>query len=214
MPLWHGVLPYGALMQHDRGNITEHGGWVTTRQAARALNVMPRQVRNYIAAGDLEGRKEGNGVTERWLVSISSVEALRQKRHSEDKLPRQYRDVSGDAEDTGQSVGNTAELIRELAARLEDAQYELGRAESRLELTSQAESTLREDLARERKRAEAERERAERLEAELREAQKQPTELREAPETVSEDTEKVDAPPEQQESTEHRSWWRRFFGIE
>jgi hypothetical protein len=214
MPLRHGVLPYGALMQHDRGNITEHGGWVTTRQAARALNVMPRQVRNYIAAGDLEGRKEGNGVTERWLVSISSVEALRQKRHSEDKLPRQYRDVSGDAEDTGQSVGNTAELIRELAARLEDAQYELGRAESRLELTSQAESTLREDLARERKRAEAERERAERLEAELREAQKQPTELREAPETVSEDTEKVDAPPEQQESTEHRSWWRRFFGIE
>ena len=214
MPLRHGVLPYGALMQHDRGNITEHGGWVTTRQAARALNVMPRQVRNYIAAGDLEGRKEGNGVTERWLVSISSVEALRQKRHSEDKLPRQYRDVSGDAEDTGQSVGNTAELIRELAARLEDAQYELGRAESRLELTSQAESTLREDLARERKRAEAERERADRLEAELREAQKQPTELREAPETVSEDTEKVDAPPEQQESTEHRSWWRRFFGIE
>ena len=214
MPLRHGVLPYGALMQHDRGNITEHGGWVTTRQAARALNVMPRQVRNYIAAGDLEGRKEGNGVTERWLVSISSVEALRQKRHSEDKLPRQYRDVSGDAEDTGQSVGNTAELIRELAARLEDAQYELGRAESRLELTSQAESTLREDLARERKRAEAERERANRLEAELREVQKQPTELREAPETVSEDTEKVDAPPEQQESTEHRSWWRRFFGIE
>jgi methyl-accepting chemotaxis protein len=214
MPLRHGVLPYGALMQHDRGNITEHGGWVTTRQAARALNVMPRQVRNYIAAGDLEGRKEGNGVTERWLVSISSVEALRQKRHSEDKLPRQYRDVSGDAEDTGQSVGNTAELIRELAARLEDAQYELGRAESRLELTSQAESTLREDLARERKRAEAERERADRLEAELREAQKQPTELREAPETVSEDTEKVDAPPEQQEPTEHRSWWRRFFGIE
>src|ERR671910_1608116 len=116
MPLRHGVLPYGALMQHDRGNITEHGGWVTTRQAARALNVMPRQVRNYIAAGDLEGRKEGNGVTERWLVSISSVEALRQKRHSEDKLTRQYRDVSGDAEDTGQSVGNTAELIRELAA--------------------------------------------------------------------------------------------------
>lgn len=214
MLLRHAVLPYGALMQHDRGNITEHGGWITTRQAARALNVMPRQVRNYIAAGDLEGRKEGKGVTERWLVSISSVEALRQKRHSEDKLPRQYRDVSGGAEDTGQSVGNTAELIRELAARLEDAQYELGRAESRLELTSQAESTLREDLARERKRAEAERERANRLEAELREAQKQPTELREAPETVSEDTEKVDAPPEQQEPTERRSWWRRFFGIE
>src|SRR5918995_6596272 len=98
MPLRHGVLPYGALMQHDRGNITEHGGWVTTRQAARALNVIPRQVRNYIAAGDLEGRKVGKGVNERWLVSTFSVETLRQKRHSEGKLTAQYRGVAGDAE--------------------------------------------------------------------------------------------------------------------
>src|ERR671916_188814 len=185
MPQRHDVLPYGALMQQDRGNITGNGGWVTTRQAARALNVMPRQVRNYIAAGDLEGRKEGKGVTERWLVSISSVEALRQKRHSEDKLPGKYRDVTGDAEYTGQSAGNTAELIRELAARLEDAQYELGRAESRLELTSQAESTLREDLARDRERAEAERERADRLEAELREVRKPPSEPQDVSKTVS-----------------------------
>ncbi len=66
-------------MQHYGGNVTGNGGWVTTRQAARALGVIPRQVRNYIAAGDLEGRKEGKGVNERWLVSISSVDALRQK---------------------------------------------------------------------------------------------------------------------------------------
>jgi hypothetical protein len=44
-------------MQHYGGDGTETRGWVTTRQAARALNVIPRQVRNYIAAGDLEGRK-------------------------------------------------------------------------------------------------------------------------------------------------------------
>ncbi len=214
MPQRHDVLPYGALMQHDRGNVTGNGGWVTTRQAARALNVMPRQVRNYIAAGDLEGRKEGKGVTERWLVSISSVESLRQKRHSEDKLPGQYREVAGDAEDTGQSAGNTAELIRELAARLEDAQYELGRAESRLELTSQAESTLREDLARERERAEAERERADRLEAELREVRKPPSEPQDVSKTVSKDVSGGDEVPPPNTEEPRASWWKRFFGFD
>ena len=152
-------------MQHDRGNVTENGGWVTTRQAARALGVIPRQVRNYIAAGELEGRKEGKGVNERWLVTISSVETLRQKRHSEGRMPGQFRDVAGDMAEAGQSTGETAALIRELAARLEDVQYEFGRAEARLELTGQAESTLREALERER-------ERADRLEAELRESRR------------------------------------------
>jgi len=69
--------------------------------------VIPRQVRNYIAAGDLESRKEGKGVKERWIVSISSVETLRQKRHSEGKIPGQYRDVAGGAEDVGQGAGKT-----------------------------------------------------------------------------------------------------------
>ena len=211
----HDVLTYEALMQHDRGNVAGNGGWVTTRQAARALSVMPRQVRNYIAAGDLEGRKEGKGVTERWLVSISSVEALRQKRHSEDRLTGQYHDVAGAAEDTGQSAGNTAELVRELAARLEDAQYELGRAESRLELTSQAESTLREDLARERERAEAERERADRLEAELREVRKSPSEPQDVSKTVSKDVVSGgdEVPPSDTEEP-RGSWWKRFFGFD
>ena len=208
MPQRHGVLPYGALMQHDRGNIAGNGGWVTTRQAARALNVMPRQVRNYIAAGDLEGRKEGKGVTERWVVSISSVETLRQKRHSEGKLPGQYRDVADEAEDTGQSTGNAAALIRELAERLEDAQYELGRAEAQLELTAQAESTLQEALERER-------ERADRLEAELREARNPPSPgPRDAPETASAAPGRGGTSQEDIVTQEKPSWWRRFFGFE
>jgi hypothetical protein len=50
-------------------------------------------------------------------------------------------------------------------------QRELGRLEGRLELTEQADSTstLREQLERERQRADQERERAQRLEAELAE---------------------------------------------
>lgn len=194
-------------MQHDRGKVTGNGGWVTTRQAARALGVIPRQVRNYIAAGDLEGRKEGKGVTERWLVSISSVEALRHKRHSEGKIPGQYRDVAEAAEEAGQGTGEAAELVRELAARLEDVQYELGRAEARLEITAHAESTLQEALERER-------ERADRMEAELREVRKQPPAPQEAPETASEGTDRGAVPPEPQEASQRRSWWRRFFGFE
>jgi TolA-binding protein len=51
----------------------------------------------------------------------------------------------------------------ELRERIEDLQRELGRMEGRLEITEVAESTLREQLTRER-------ERADRLEEELREA--------------------------------------------
>jgi hypothetical protein len=191
-------------MQHHGGNVTEKGGWVTTRQAARALGVIPRQVRNYIAAGDLEGRKEGKGVKERWIVSISSVETLRQKRQYEGKIPGQYRDVAGNAEDVRQGAGENAALIRGLAARLEDVQYELGRAEARLELTAQAESTLREALERER-------ERADRLEAELREVRKPTPEPQDSTETVSEGTYRGERPAEPQESAQRRSWLYGFF---
>jgi hypothetical protein len=37
---------------------------------------------------------------------------------------------------------------------------------------------------------------------------------REGPVTVTEDTDKSSAPPEQQEPSQRRSWWRAFFGLE
>jgi chromosome segregation ATPase len=221
------------------GNLSS-GGWVTTRQAARALGVIPRQVRNYIAAGDLEGNKEGIGTNERWLISISSLEALRQKRQSEGKMPGKYHEDAAQGEEPRHTAEVNAELIRELAAKLEDAQYELGRAEARLELTSQTESTLRaererllEDLARER-------ERADRLEAELRDIRKPSPDTQEIREPVSsEEPHSTHAPqspdrhfersesekytrygtsPQEAEDSLHRrserSWWRRFFGLE
>jgi hypothetical protein len=50
--------------------------------------------------------------------------------------------------------------------------YELGLSRGRLELTEKAESTLREQLERERERADKERERAEQLQAELDDARR------------------------------------------
>jgi hypothetical protein len=194
-------------MQRQGHNDIGDEGWATTRQAARVLNVIPRQVRNYIAAGHLEGRKEEKGVNERWLVSISSVETLRQKRHSEGKYSVQDRDVAGEAEDTGRSAEGNVALIRELAKRLEDVQYELGRTEARLELLTQAESTLQEALERER-------ERADRLEVELREVRKlQSTEPRDISNTASETVADRDGDlsRESQQGKQQRLGLYRFF---
>ncbi len=105
--------------------------------------------------------------------------------------------------------------MRDLAADLAEARYRLGRAESRIELTAQTESTLREALERER-------ERADRLEAELREHRGvRPESTRDEPhvhETVSETPEGTETPSDRGEpeaSIQRRSsWWRRFFGFE
>ena len=206
-------MPYPAVMtQQYPGNGQNRGGWVTTRQAAAALRLQPRQIRNLIAAGDLEANTEGEGVNRRYLVSIASVESLRSKRHEEGRLPGQDRDVAEGAVSSGQSEADATALARELAAELGEIRYELGRAEARLELTAQAESTVREALERERERADLERERADRLESELlamrRESSGQPA----AFETTSEDAGKGgDVPLDPQEPPRRRSWLYRFF---
>jgi DNA-binding transcriptional MerR regulator len=141
----------------DRG-YRGQGGWVTTRVAAKALGVKPRQVRNYIAEGELEYRTEGNGVNKTYFVSINSVNELREKRNSAGIKPRKDREVSSGALD----ATATAEMLEGFSARLEARAMEIGELKARLELTSQTESTLREQLQRER-------ERAERLEGQLEE---------------------------------------------
>jgi hypothetical protein len=139
-------------------------------------------------------------------VSISSVEDLRQKRHSEGKFPVQFRDVTDDVAASGQGTDENLALVRELVARLEDVQYELGRVEARLELTAYAESALQEALERER-------ERADRLEAELQVfRQPQIAQPQDTPGMASEGiAEEGGVPRELQEGLPQRSWLYRFF---
>ena len=92
---------------------------------------------------------------------MSSLEALRDKRQSEGKLPLNRRSTTED-EDVGADLG---QWVRELTARLETRAAENAELRTRLELTEKADSTLREQLDRER-------ERADRLEEELREARR------------------------------------------
>lgn len=148
-------------MGHTRGNDPGNHGWVTTSVAAAALGIKPRQCRNLIQEGELEARLEGEGRDKRYFVSVSSLEALRDKRQSEGKLPLNRRSTTED-EDVGADLG---QWVRELTARLETRAAENAELRTRLELTENADSTLREQLDRER-------ERADRLEEELREARR------------------------------------------
>jgi hypothetical protein len=148
-------------MGHTRSNDSGNHGWVSTSVAAAALGIKPRQCRNLIQEGELEARLEGEGRDKRYFVSVSSLEALRDKRQSEGKLPLNRRGTT-ENEDIGADLG---QWVRELTARLETRAAENAELRTRLELTEKADSTLREQLDRER-------ERADRLEEELREARR------------------------------------------
>lgn len=150
-------------MGHTRGNDSGIHGWVTTSVAAAALGIKPRQCRNLIQEGELEAKLEGKGRDKRYLVSVSSLEALRDKRQSEGKLPLNRRATAED-EDIGAELG---QWMRELTARLETRAAENAELRTRLELTEKADSTLREQLERERERADRLEERAEKLRGEL-----------------------------------------------
>jgi chromosome segregation ATPase len=196
--------------------------------AAEALGVAPRTVRAYIERGDLVARSEGEGIQKAYLVSIDSVYALRDSRGSSARKSRTSRpdarersarntDLAGarggsrgDARSV--SAEDLADIIRDLAAEAARMSAEAAEFRTRLELTANAESTLREQLERER-------ERADRLEAELaslRETRERVSEPRNAPKTASEG-EAREMSPEPQEPAERHSrvpWWRRFFGFE
>jgi hypothetical protein len=188
-------------------------GWVTTDVAAKALGVSPRTVRRYIDRGDLAGRAEEQGITKAWLVSIDSLQALRDRRG----VPGHDR---GDSSGVSAGADSLAEVLERMSARLEARTAEAADARARLELTERAESTLREERDRVRQELGAERERrelAERERDELAAKLAALQEQRDVPRTAAEEPEGTDAPDAgeaPQEAAEPRSsWWRRWFGF-
>jgi hypothetical protein len=63
---------------------------------AKAFEVKPRQIRNYIAKGELEYRADGDGVDRTHFVSTNSVNELREKPNSASIKTRKDREVSPD----------------------------------------------------------------------------------------------------------------------
>src|SRR5215213_5543750 len=90
----------------------EMSGWVHTNVAAEALGVSSRSVRNYILNGDLVARKEKEGINERYVVSVDSLYALRDRRKQQGKLQGSVRRTSRQSES---STEGSAELVRETA---------------------------------------------------------------------------------------------------
>lgn len=113
--------------------------YYTTGEAARILRITESRVRQMLSSGELEGARDP--ITERWRIPQHAVHARLEKRRPVEP-PR------------------TAADAREWVDRIAELERELGRLEGRLELTEVAESTLRDQLERER-------ERADRLEREL-----------------------------------------------
>jgi chromosome segregation ATPase len=123
----------------------------TTQEAARILETTERTIRRRLERGELEGRRDPT--SGRWWVSARAVtDAM------EDQPPKGSASL--------EPPDATSEVAY-LRARIEGLQRQLGRLEGHLELAQQTESTLREDLERERRQRleEVQRERDERLEA-------------------------------------------------
>jgi hypothetical protein len=208
----------GQTLRTAAGETTEGSGWVTTDVAAAALGVSPRTVRRYIDRGDLAGHVEEEGIKKAWLVSIDSLQMLRDRRG----FAGHNREESAEVTVVADSL---AEVVDRMSDRLEARTAEAADARARLELTERAESTLREEHDRVREELGAERVRREQAERErdelagelaaLQEARD--AQARDAPQAVAEEPEGVDTPissPAPQEAAESRSWWRRFFGFE
>jgi hypothetical protein len=119
----------------------------TAQEAARILRTTERTVRRRLERGDLEGTRDPT--TGRWRVAARSITAA-----MPDRPPK-----------ASQQPPEASESVREYQERVEALQRELGRLEGQRELQEVAESTLREQLQRER-------ERADRLEEELRDARR------------------------------------------
>src|SRR5687768_7704756 len=84
----------GMNERKNGGNNEGTSGWVNTDVAAEALGVSSRSVRNYILNGYLAARKEKEGINERYVVSVDSLYALRDRRKQEGKMQGKLRRAS------------------------------------------------------------------------------------------------------------------------
>jgi hypothetical protein len=212
-------IPHGQS-RPEFADLSGESGWITTEVAARALRVSPRTIRRYIEQGRLEAKPQGEGVRREWLVSVDSLHALRASRTFEEPSPDVGR--ANDVVAAAATAANIADVLREMAARLERRAEEAAELRVRLELTEQAQSTLYEERRQaldeledaRRRLEEIERERDE-LRQELEALKESHEEALESPESPAPSDTPTDAGAEAQEATERpeqRSWWRRMFG--
>jgi len=199
----------------ERGEGLAGSGWTTTKQAAKVLGVSRRSVQGYVRRGLLEAREEGEGVNKRFIVSIDSLNALRERRSGEAIAAEEFAGASAESEEAANLVANADEGLRHVVDRLEARTAEATELRVRLEITEKAESTVRSELAEERRRREAAERERENLRRELQALQ----EARESPVSPGPTEETpTPAPGGAQAATQRpqggnlRGWRRRIFG--
>lgn len=208
----------------DLADPSAESGWITTEVAAKAVRVSPRTIRRYIDQGKLEAKQQGEGVRSEWLVSVDSLHALRASRTFEDTGPRIPRiDRVGNADDPAATpTDSIADVLREMAARLERRAEEAAELRVRLELTERAQSTLEDERRRALEELAEARRRQEEIERERDELRRELDALKEGGEDAPEAAEPgsgTPAPPDpgreaQEPAEDRRGWFKRFFGFD
>jgi hypothetical protein len=186
-------------------------GWTTTKQAAKVLGVSRRSVQGYVRRGLLEAREEGEGVTKRFIVSIDSLNALRERRSDEALAAEEFAGDSAEAEEAANLAANTGEGLRHVVERLEARTVEATELRVRLEITERAESTVRAELADERRRREAAERRGEDLQREL-EALREARELPASPAPAETPGPAPGGAQAGAEAPQSKRWWQRLIG--
>jgi chromosome segregation ATPase len=211
----------GMNERNNEGRGEGSSGWVNTDVAAEALGVSSRSVRNYILDGALVARKEKEGINERYVVSVDSLHALRDQRKQEGKLQTRRRRTSRQSEATEEGaaevVRKTAvDMLRETLTSLEVHMAQNADLRVRLELTERAESTLREELERERQERVEAQGRAGSLEQERSETQQRVTQLTQEHDQLEEEHSRLQSEAErlreELEAERSKGFWARLFG--
>lgn len=229
--------PNGEIADESGENFGEGSGWTTTKQAAKVLGVSRRMVQEYVRRGELEAFVEGQGVNKTYYVSIDSLNSLRERRRREAGSAPNVADISSSIDNLANQREGVGEVLFQTIKRLETRAAEAADLRARLELSTQAESTLREALERERSRADRAEEELGELRRRLQEhaqprgsPQKPSTpETSQAAPSLEEEGPAQEPQPEPQPSPttssevrgevqmqagveeRRRSWWRRFF---
>ena len=205
----------------DFADLASESGWITTEVAARAVRVSPRTIRRYIDQGKLEAKPQGEGVRREWLVSVDSLHALRASRTFVDV--GSHVDRAGLADESAANAPDSiADVLRDMAARLERRAEEAAELRVRLELTEQAQSTLEDERRRAVEELAEARRRQEEIERERDELRRELEELRQAGEEAPESPQMhtvggvprdgdTDSPDHHTPSERERPWWRRLF---
>ena len=192
-------IPHGQS-RTEFADLSGESGWITTEVAARAVRVSPRTIRRYIEQGRLEAKVQGEGVRREWLVSVDSLHALRASRTLEEPSPD--IDRANDVVAAAATAANIADVLREMAARLERRAEEAAELRVRLEITERAQSTLEDERRRALEELAEARRRQEEIEQERDELRRELDEWRRLEESAETTAHEIHDRREEQRSQE------------